>query len=127
MDDQRPTVDGSPKRMSWVLIDGEIHYIPLAPILGFLLLILFWSLEFCVLIIHFGSHGLLPTAEKVWVLSGVTALVTIYKLILRRKHKAYDKYIRTGSRLKLSNFHSWAVVSTVFCYLAFTVWIVAGC
>jgi hypothetical protein len=106
-----------------VEIDGEIHDVPLAPILGLLALTLFWLLEFWAVVIHFASHGSQPTAFKLWLLSGMTAVATVYKLTLRRRHKVYDKFIRTGPRLKLSNFHSWAVVSMVLCYVVFATWI----
>jgi hypothetical protein len=112
--------------MSWVQIDGETHDVPLAPILGLLSLTILWPLEFVALAVHLSSHGVRPTSEKLWILSGVTIAITVYKLTLRRRHKAYDKYIRTGSRLQLSNLHSWVVVGTVICYSAFATWILFG-
>ncbi len=108
--------------MSWVQIDGETHRVPLTPILGLLLLCCAWSLESIALVIHFTSHGARPSPEKFLILTGVTVGATIYKLTLRRRHKAYDMYVRTGSRLKLSNLHSWVVVGVVICCMAFAGW-----
>lgn len=108
--------------MSWIQIDGKIYRVPLAPQIGLLSLIFVWVLELNALMIHFVSHGTRPTREKLCVLTGLTIAATVYKLTVRRRHKDFDKYIRTGSRLKLSNLHSWAVVGLVIFYLAFTAW-----
>ena len=109
--------------MSWIHSDGKIYRVPLAPQVGLLNLICVWVLELNALVLHFESHGTRPTQVKLWSLTGLAVAATVYELTLRRRHKAFDKYIRTGSRLKLSNLHSWVVVAVVLFYLAFAAWI----
>ena len=73
------------------------QHVPLAPILGFITMMVAWLLEVTVLVGRWISGGQWPGPLKTGIATGVFVLATIYHLTLRKKHRKYDSVIGSAA------------------------------
>lgn len=92
--------------------------VPLAPVLGGLVLVSSWGLEMIVLLAKYCSEGTWPVAEKCWTVTVFTLVATVYHLSIWKRHRGfqYQSSVLTKSQ-------SVTVIAVVAFYLAFAAWL----
>lgn len=91
--------------------------------LGTLTLVYACLLEVLVALGHHFSAGLWPAPIKFWVVTSVTLLAAIYKLTLRKKHRAYDPVLKNA---ELTERQAALILCFVMGWVALMVWLAIG-